>query len=423
MEIRDPVHGSIELTPVEGAIVDSPFFQRLREIKQLGFGEYSYPGATHNRYIHSLGVCHLAGEAFDVIFRGFSFKVKQNKWKFRQALRLAALLHDIGHGPLSHTSEECMPLKSELGFPGKGKADHEDYTQKIILDSELTQVIEGNFVDIPPSAVACLLSPTLACDSIFFIDDGLDFRPILSQLVSSELDVDRMDYLVRDSYFCGTDYGKIELEWLISNLNYHLIENKLHLAINRGALYTFDDFLISRHHMYLMVYFHHKAIVFDEMLLKYLTSKDCDYHIPADLSRYVRYTDQHIYEHIKSSKNPWAVRIATRQPYKRLFEIHETQPSADVARIQSELQREGIDLIHSSSIARLSKYHTSLGTEGKHQIFVVDPYNNFQPPYPLEAATDIFRMYEKSRNIERIYVAPEDLDRARKVLTKSLQRT
>ena len=114
MEIRDPIHGAIEITPDETAIIDSPAFQRLRRIKQLGFGEFSYPGATHNRYIHSLGVFHLAGQAFDHIFRGYNFARMESRWKYRQVLKLGALLHDIGHGPLSHTTEEVMPPLKDL---------------------------------------------------------------------------------------------------------------------------------------------------------------------------------------------------------------------------------------------------------------------------------------------------------------------
>jgi len=276
MEIKDPVHGTLEFTPPEVAMIDSPAFQRLRSIKQLGFGEYSFPGATHNRYLHSLGASHLAGEAFDQIFRGYRFKSKETMRRLRQTLRLGSLLHDIGHGPLSHTSEEVMPELSKLKidmYPKKEnrRANHEDYTIKFVTDSPLSDVIRKNFPEITPLHVACLIDKNLKVPDDFFEDNGLDLRTILSQIVSSEMDCDRMDYLVRDSYFCGTNYGKFELTWLIGNLTHHVNKNRVHLALNRRALYTFDDFLISRHHMYLMVYFHHKSIIYDEMLNNYLT--------------------------------------------------------------------------------------------------------------------------------------------------------
>jgi len=116
MEIKDPIHGSIALNDGEEAILDTLEFQRLRQIKQLGFAEYSFPGATHTRFLHSLGVMHLAGRAFDSIFRSFKFSNEAARSRLRRAVRLGALLHDIGHGPLSHTTEDVMPKVSELNI-------------------------------------------------------------------------------------------------------------------------------------------------------------------------------------------------------------------------------------------------------------------------------------------------------------------
>lgn len=222
MEIRDPVHGSIYFSDPEVAVIDSPEYQRLRAIKQLGFSEFSYPGATHNRYLHSLGVCHLVGEVFDSVFRAYPFAKSSHRINFRQIVRLAALLHDIGHGPLSHTTEQVMPLCKDLNIkvyqdPSQGgrRANHEDYTIKYITDSNLAEVIREKFPEIDPYHVACLIDKNLPAKDDFFIDGNINFRCILSQLVSSELDADRMDYLERDSYYCGTNYGKIDLGWLV----------------------------------------------------------------------------------------------------------------------------------------------------------------------------------------------------------------
>lgn len=424
MEIRDPVHGTIEFNPKEVAVLDSPAFQRLRSIKQLGFGEFSFPGGLHNRYIHSIGASHLAGLAFETIFKGYPFKNMNDKARLRQATRLASLLHDIGHGPLSHSTEEVMPSLRELsvpvyeqqGFDLDRQANHEDYTIKFLTDSPLAATIKEQFPDILPVHIACLIDTRLQCPDGFFLVDGVDFRTILSQLVSSELDCDRMDYLVRDSYFCGTDYGKIELGWLLQNLGHHKVDGRLHLAISRRALYTFDDFLVSRHHMYLMVYFHHKAIIYDEMLVKYLQSPDCTYRIPADIDAYLGYTDSHLHQHLRSSPNIWAKRIAARQPYRVLFEIHETKDNPRPAKIKAVLEGEGIDCIHTSSIARLSKYHSSFGTDTNRSIYVVDPYDRLQEPFPIEQTTEIFKKYEENRRIERIYVAPERLVDAQKIM-------
>lgn len=426
MEIRDPVHGTIVIEDAEVKVIESPQFQRLRLIKQLGFAEFSFPGATHNRYLHSIGVCHLAGQVFDAVFSDFKFSKQATKGRLRQVFRLAALLHDIGHGPLSHTTEEVMPPLADLKVAAYAKlktpppvglqANHEDYTIKILTDSGLTQIMREAFPDIDPFMVACLIDQRLTLTEDFFIDQGFDFRPILSQLVSSELDCDRMDYLVRDSYFCGTNYGKVELGWLIANMNFHQVDGQLHLALNRRAIYTFDDFLISRHHMHLMVYFHHKAIVYEEMLGRYLTSKDCTYRLPADLDSYLHATDYSLYEHLASVQNKWAKRIAERRPFKVLSEIHSTTESPRPQKMVDALNSMGIEVIHASSQARLSKYHTLSPQDLAFQIFVVDQYDRWDKPVPIEECTEIFKKYEGNRIIDRLYVAPQDFEKAEHLL-------
>lgn len=425
MDIRDPVHGNITLTHAEAHIVDTPAFQRLRNIKQLGFGELSFPGATHTRYLHSLGAFHLSGIAFDSIFKNFPFLNKKNQKRLRQVLRLGALLHDVGHGPLSHACEEVMPDLKDLNikiYPKlkRTQANHEDYTIKLLTDSPLADAIKKNFSDILPIHIACLIDPRLECPDNFFMDESLNFRPILSQIVSSELDVDRMDYLNRDSYFCGTSYGHIDLDWLISNLTYYQHRDQLNLAITRRALYTFDDFLISRHHMYLMIYFHHKSIVYDEMLHMYLQSPDCTYKIPSDIEEYLKYTDYHFYQHIFQSKNKWAQRISQRKPYMMIYELHETEKSKKPEQFKKILHNEGIDTIHASSQARLSKYHQTMSAENDRRIYVIDPIFN-QKPYALEETTEIFQKYEQARFIERIYVNPEHKVMAQNLLKDFLK--
>ena len=429
MEIKDPIHGAIDVKAGEVAVLDSREFQRLRAIKQLGFAEYSFPGATHNRYIHSVGVMHLAGLAFDSIFRNFEFSKPGARARLRQTTRLGALLHDIGHGPLSHTTEEVMPSVDSLKIeaykhrhPERGvasntnrKANHEDYSIKFLTDSHLTDIIRANFSDISPLHVASLVDRSLDTSDDFFFDHGLDLRPVLSQVVSSEMDVDRMDYLERDAYFCGTNYGRVELGWLLGNLTNHEIEGKIHLALNRRALYTFDDFLISRHHMYLMVYFHHKSIIFEEMLVRYLTSPDCTYFLPADINEYVKCTDYSLYEHLASVANPWAKRIAERRPYRMLFELHANDETPRPQLMKEALEKEGIDAILASSQARLSKYHATQA-EKAYTIFVTDQYDPMEKPVPIEQCTRIFTRYEETRRIERIYVAPENYQAGRKII-------
>lgn len=269
MEIRDPIHGPIAVSPAEVAVIDSAPFQRLRNIKQLGFSELTFPGASHSRFLHSLGAMHLAGLAFDSVFQQADWLAGDDRLRLRQTLRLATLCHDLGHPPLSHTSEVLLPRLQQLNVPGLHAqagihASHEHYTLKFLLDSELTAIIAQacGQMGISGTHIASLLTEDIACDLPFFAIGDRNVHGILSALTSSELDVDRMDYLLRDSYYTGVSYGKFDSDWLIGHLTHHEMPNgQLHLALHERALFSFDDFLLSRHHMFLMVYFHKNQCV------------------------------------------------------------------------------------------------------------------------------------------------------------------
>jgi HD superfamily phosphohydrolase len=341
----------------------------------------------------------------------------------------------VGHGPLSHTTEEVMPTLGEVNVPvykkrrtditwpkhlndPKRRANHEDYTIKFITDSSLTKVLEKNLSDVTPVHVACLIDKTLLCPDDFFEDEALNYRPILSQLVSSELDVDRMDYLERDAYFCGTNYGRVEQTWLISNLTSHIKNEQVYLAINRRALYAFDDFLLARHHMNLMVYFHHKSIIYEEMLMQYLNSKECAFRLPADIDEYLSCTDYSLYEHLADQKSDWARRITERRPFKVVFEFHATEESERVKKMAEALEKADIQVIFASSSVRLSKYHGGSTVEKNFPIYVVDKFDKQSKPYPIEESTAIFQKYDEIRRIDRLYVPPEQFKTAEEILTK-----
>ena len=433
MNIRDAIHGAIEIEKHELPIIDSYFYQRLREIKQTGFAEQSFPGATHNRYIHSLGAMHTITQTFQSIFAPSKLKISPDTYKrFRALARFAAMLHDIGHGPLSHTTEFAMPEVSKLKIPGmkksNRKASHEDYTLKILLDSPLTPLLEKAAAPFgfTPLHIAATIESHLEVPDDFFLEkiEGkkIDFRPILHQLISSELDADRMDYLRRDSFQCGVNYGVFEYDWILSNLTYHINEtdSKCYLALEHRGLYAFEDFLLSRYHMFLMVYLHHKTVIFDEMLSKYLNDPACDYQLPADIEAYSRCTDAQLYSHLSKSSNSWAKRIIEKRPLLMLLETHSGIPNTDKARdqqdrlfkkIKNDLDSRGIQYISSTSVGELSKYFGL----SDHPIYI--RYNNLfsEPSFiPLQKCTSLFTQYPNTRSISRIFVNEKDYDQLRK---------
>jgi HD superfamily phosphohydrolase len=440
MEIRDLIHGSIALSSAELPVLDSRYFQRLRQIRQLGFAEYSFPSATHNRYIHSLGAMETATQAFDTIFGGPRSRSADTPARlplltlapaaharFRAVTRLAALLHDVGHGPLSHTTEFAMPSVSRLSVPNlkpdeERKATHEDYTLKIILDSGLTPLLEKSAsvqkLEFSPRHVAALIDPDLQLEDDFFKEriEGvtIDFRPILKQLISSELDADRMDYLRRDSHGAGVSYGQFDFDWIVSNLTSHIHAGRCFLTLQHRALYSFEDFLISRFHMFLMVYFHYKSVVYDAMLGEYFASPDCDYSLPSDIEAYADCNDAHLYSHLARSRDEWARRITEKRPYRMLMELHSGIPATKLAaseqqelqaRTEENLGKRGIHYLKATSTGELSKYFRKPGDP----IFVRYDNHYSAPSFiRLEQCTDLFVRYSEKRSITRLYVSPEN---------------
>jgi len=419
MEVRDPIHGAIGVSPAEERVVDHPFFQRLRNIKQVGFTELAFPGAVHSRYLHSIGVMHLAGRAFDTALAALEVSPgRREAW--RQCVRLAGLLHDVGHAPFSHCTEFAMPPLSELEVQAYGcleerRATHEDYTIAILTASSLAETIEQSF-PFTARHVAALVSRDVTVDDDFFHQGDLDVRTALSQIVSSELDVDRLDYLVRDSYFSGASYGHVDAGWILNNLASLEHEGELSLALHRKAIYAFDDFMIARYHMFSMVYFHHRSVICEEMLKRYFQDPACTYRIPADLDAYLHVDDVELFGHLRGAENPWARGIVEGREWKRCLELH--GEDVDTSWAETLLEDEGIACIPASSVGKLSRY-TMYGQKRRTAppIYVLeDPLDPTVGVADLRDATSIFKRYRDERRIARIYVAPEHRERATELL-------
>jgi HD superfamily phosphohydrolase len=229
--INDPIYGFIRIP--EGIIfriIEHPYFQRLRRIKQLGLTDYVYPGATHTRFHHAIGSMHLMDMALTSLR---SKGVEVSDEEFESAL-LTILLHDIGHGPFSHALEYSLI---------KG-VEHEKMSGLIIhlFNKEMDNSLE------------------LALQ----IFNGTYHKKFLSQLVSSQLDVDRMDYLNRDSFFTGVSEGKIGFERILKMLN--VVDNEI--VVEEKAIYSIENFLSSRRLMYWQVYLHKTTVSAETLLIK-----------------------------------------------------------------------------------------------------------------------------------------------------------
>ena len=263
LEITDPIHDFIRLNKTEQQIIDTSVFQRLRRIRQLSGAHLTYPGAQHTRFEHSLGVMHIASMA------GIALQSKGITTKDDISnLRLAALLHDIGHGPFSHLFEEVLQRKN--------KRSHEQIGKQIILKTEIGDILSKNGFDKK-------LIHNLA------VGEGkLQF---MNEIVSGALSADMMDYLLRDGYFTGAEHAKIDH----NRITYSLDVYKKKLALDRSALVNFETMMISRFQMFKAVYFHKTVRSGEVMLLEAMTLADDELGLTSlTLNDYVKQTDESI---------------------------------------------------------------------------------------------------------------------------------
>ena len=414
MEIRDPIHGSIPILNEEIPIITHSFFQRLRNVKQLGFAEYVFPGATHSRFIHSLGVMSIGEKVFTKLFA--RYEQNADLLRIKETFKLACLLHDIGHAPLSHSTESIMPNLSALKIPKNflssedsirdRRATHEDYSIKFIADSSFTKSfrnVEEHF-DIQRTCIADLIRGLTQYPEYFTLEN-INYFPLLHQLISSELDCDRMDYLLRDSYFCGVSYGHFDIDWLVDNLEICITDDTAYLGLAERALLAFEDFLIGRYHMFLMVYFHYRSVCLEKLLLKFFLSSLNEYRIPADAEEYQNCDDHSLFKVLRASSNLYAKSIVANKIPKKIFESFNDEQLKKLIKIQHYLEKNNIDFIRCSSVeesfGRINDHYSLVC----HPIKVVRKELGQQKPYftDINKATDLFQRFGHSYAVNRLY--------------------
>lgn len=237
---RDPVHDYITVThPVIAALIDTAEFQRLRRIKQLGTSSFTFHGAEHTRFSHCLGVYHIAKRITDYFSLNFPLEWNPDENLLTQC---AALLHDVGHGAYSHTFEELFGT------------DHEAVTREIITSpqTEVNAILRQVSADFPEK-VASVISHEYP-------------NPQVVQLISSQIDADRMDYLLRDAYFTGAVYGKFDLTWILRVI----VPTENGIAFKYSGMHAVEDYIVSRYQMYMQVYFHASSRSMEVLLQKLL---------------------------------------------------------------------------------------------------------------------------------------------------------
>lgn len=338
-EFRDPIHGFIEVFPHEGEIIDTFPFQRLRRISQLGLTSYLYPGAEHSRFGHSLGVMHLAGKATqllvnrheDLICETAGWTKKESKEQRRRIFlmaRLAGLLHDVGHAPFSHTGEADL---------FEGNLRHEDYSAEIVANTEIGEIIDERLRDqgITKDDVVGLLRDGAVPAGCVFIH----------QLIDGAYDVDKMDYLLRDSHYCGVEYGLFDVRRLIDTLTLFPEEDgSLILAVEYGGYHTLEALVIARYFMFTQVYFHGVRRAYDLIvtdLIKELLKDEYDvscYPGTEKLNEYLAWDDSRVLSRAVEIAEPenlgWMI---THRRHPKV--AYQTLPHPDALQARTAIRR------------------------------------------------------------------------------------
>lgn len=326
-DIRDPIHGFINLTKDEQRIIDTAPFQRLRRIRQLATTYLVYPSAEHTRFPHSLGVMHVSNLVFNKIYEkrrdvlGWS---KDATERYRQMLRLASLLHDVAHAPFSHVADDLFDesVKSHEGMAGK-----------IITESEITPIIDriGAEHGFNAQTIAALIT-----GNAFSNDERL-----LVDIFASELDSDKMDYLLRDSLYTGVKYGNFDLDRILNVISLCVKDGQWKIGIEHDGVEAVEGLILARYFMFTQVYLHRTRRIYDnimvQLLREILVRETSTGRLPSEVSEFIAWDDYSVIEKAKLLNSPWADRFLNRKHIKCVWE---TDPALtmDDRKVQREAE-------------------------------------------------------------------------------------
>lgn len=336
LEIRDPIYGFVKLTDFEKKIISDSAFQRLRRIKQLALTCMVFPSATNTRFPHSIGTMHLASNIYDCITKKKNHDLLKN-YVFeddhfdmdyeKQMIRIAALLHDVGHAPFSHGGESIMPVKED----GK-RYNHEDYTVELIK-KHFKAIIEANGHN--PEEIASLIKPN---------PKPLGRRIFWHQIISGAVDADRADYLLRDSHHCGVKYGLFDYFRLLETICIGIDkeEDELLLSIHEKGWHAAEALLIARYKFYSQVCYHKTRNAYDYHLEKAMkTVLNGEFSPPSKLEKYLEYDDSFMeYSFDQESKDCWHCKsIVDRDHIRKVHHSKEYPNHIEIADFYKKIEK------------------------------------------------------------------------------------
>lgn len=333
IEIRCPLHGFVTVRDWERRIIAHPAYQRLRRIRQLAWTDQVYPGAMHTRFEHSLGVMHVANSMFESIVRT-SRDYLINEVQFnagaldreRMLVRLTALLHDVGHAPFSHAAEELFPQRDGV------QLEHEDYSAAII------RTILREVIDRHPDSDNYRIKAKDVADLLEGKSDA-GRSLIWRELITGQLDADRIDYLLRDSLHAGVDYGRFDWRRLIRCLVFvQPGEGQApRLGVTEGGLHAAEGLVLARYFMFTQVYFHKTRVAYDHHLKQAMLTILPNGRFPTldgdGLSEYLKWDDWRVLGELSAGRGgEHGERLAYRQHFREIHHTPEIPTAEDLRR-------------------------------------------------------------------------------------------
>lgn len=427
-EIRDPIHGLVRYNDLEREVINSAPFQKLRRIRQLAWTDFVYPGAMHTRFEHSIGVMHVAGRLFDRLVTDArskdilksQFQVNDDEIeRRRQHVRLAALCHDLGHGPFSHAAEELFPRKPS---GEKGRIPHETYSYEIIK-AEISDVVKSH-------SSSNVLG--LEIDGIASFIDGVPTDRItllLKDIVSGTLDADRMDYLLRDAYHCGVRYGQYDFERIVNTIG--ICEDveeqdEFRVGINDDGVHAAEGLVIARFMMFTQVYMHKTRSIYDyhfEMCMKeLLLSNNGQFPDPWTVdsrAAFIGWDDWKVLGKIQQGDGGEHGKIIRDRKHHRLVletqEFYDDEGKEDRAKKKFEKMKSLLKSFGCIEIpASKSWYSQKIGSD----ILVRDANSTKPTGRPLSEISNVVKSL-KPVNQRRLYVPVQQSDSARELVKYS----
>jgi uncharacterized protein len=429
-EVRCPLHGSIPFDEPERRVIDHPLVQRLRYISQLGFAALVYPGATHSRFSHSLGVMHLAGAVFDRIAEASPALAAAGYGPdalayCRRIVRLAGLLHDVGHAPFSHSFEPLLPARAALPLPwdwyapaGRergAQARHEDFSVAAVC--ALAREAPALLDEAEARDICALIDGRIVPGAALRGGKGRPaVYPLLKQIISGEIDADRMDYLRRDAHFAGVTYGLFDLSRLIQSLSCTAQREGLVMTLDHSALYTYENFLMARFHMAMQVYFHKTLLPFEHFLKRAMEEGEIDFRINGTLDNFLAAREDRVLDALhRAHDRRWAGRIVHRRPLARLLQLEQLEAGDGlrerVMAAVEALRGEGVEVIHLREERPLSTLGAA-ASDGAAPLYVAQSVLGRASYRPLQEVSVLLERYNQVFTIEGLYCDPADYDRA-----------